>query len=116
LVAEDKKVGSHFLTAAGHAGSRRHAVGLGLAAGDLAYRRGGRLSLFDKPADYAAFEKILGKAYERTGLRITAYCLKSDHWHLLLWPRRERALCDVLRWITVTQLACPSQTSRTGAV
>ena len=52
-----------------------------LAAGDLAYhvlnRRVGRLPLFEKPADYAAFEKILGEAQAQTNIRIAAYCLMS---------------------------------------
>lgn len=77
-----------------------------LAPGDLAYhvlnRRVGRLPLFDKPADYAAFEKILAEAYERFRMRLTAYCLMPNHWHLLLWPRRDGELSEVLRWITVT--------------
>ena len=50
-----------------------------LAAGDLAYhvlnRRVGRLSLFDQPADYAAFETTLAEAQTQTGIRIAAYCL-----------------------------------------
>jgi len=62
-----------------------------LAAGDLAYhvlnRRVGRLPLFDQPADYAAFEKILAEAHERAGIRIAAYCLMLTHWHLLLWQK-----------------------------
>lgn len=77
-----------------------------LAAGDLAYhvlnRRVGRLPLFEKPADYAAFEKILAEAHHRTRLRIAAYCLMPNHWHLLLWPRQDGELSEVLRWITVT--------------
>ncbi|MDF0643086.1 MAG: transposase [Nitrospira sp.] len=77
-----------------------------LAAGDLAYhvlnRRVGRLSLFQKPADYAAFEKILADAHAATRLRISAYCLMPNHWHLLVWPRRDGELSEVLRWITVT--------------
>ena len=47
-----------------------------LAAGDLAYhvlnRRVGRLLLFEKPADYAAFEKILAEAHAQAGIRIAA--------------------------------------------
>ena len=39
-----------------------------LATGGIAYhvlnRRVGRLPLFEKPADYRAFEKILGEAIE----------------------------------------------------
>lgn len=77
-----------------------------LAAGDLAYhvlnRRVGRLPLFDKPADYAAFEKILVEAHAQTKIRIAAYCLMPNHWHLLLWPRHDGELSEVLRWITVT--------------
>lgn len=77
-----------------------------LAAGDLAYhvlnRRVGRLSLFEKPADYAAFEHILAEAHAATRIRIAAYCLMPNHWHLLLWPRHDGELSEVLRWITVT--------------
>jgi putative transposase len=54
-----------------------------LAAGDLAYhvlnRRVGWLPIFEKPADYAAFEKILAEAYDRTRIRITAYGLMPNH-------------------------------------
>ncbi|MEK7762155.1 MAG: transposase [Nitrospirota bacterium] len=77
-----------------------------LAAGDLAYhvlnRRVGRLLIFEKPADYAAFENILAEAHAQTTIRIAAYCLMPNHWHLLLWPRQDGALSEVLRWITVT--------------
>lgn len=77
-----------------------------LAAGDLAYhvlnRRVGRLPLFETPADYSSFEKILAEAYEQTRIRITAYCLMPNHWHLLVWPRHDGELSEVLRWMTVT--------------
>jgi len=77
-----------------------------ISTGGLAYhilnRRVGRLALFDKPADYMAFEKILNEAHERTGIRIAAYCLMPNHWHLLLWPRDDGELSEVMRWVTVT--------------
>ncbi len=77
-----------------------------LATGGLAYhvlnRRVGRQLLFEKPADYAAFEAILEAAYARTRIRVAAYCLMPTHWHLLLWPRQDGELSEVLRWITVT--------------
>ena len=79
---------------------------LRLTAGGLAYhvlnRRVGRLPLFEKPADYTAFEKILAEAYAQTRIRIAAFCLMPNHWHLLLWPRHDGELSEVLRWITVT--------------
>ena len=60
------------------------------------------MPLFEKPADYRAFEKILDEAVERTNIRIAAYCLMPNHWHLLLWPREDGELSEVMRWITVT--------------
>ncbi len=77
-----------------------------LATGGLAYhvlnRRVGRLPLFEKPADYLAFENILSEANQRTGVRMAAYCLMPNHWHLLLWPREDGELSEIMRWITVT--------------
>lgn len=94
-----------------------------LAAGDLAYhvlnRRVGRLPLFKTPSDYAAFEQILAEAQAQTRLRIAAYCLMPTHWHLLLWPRHDGELSDVLRWITVTHTQrwhAHHQTAGTGPV
>ncbi len=94
-----------------------------LAAGDLAYhvlnRRVGRLFLFEKPADYTAFEKVLAEAHDQTGTRLAAYCLMPNHWHLLLWPRRDGELSEVLRWITVTHTQrwhAHHKTSGTGPV
>ena len=72
-----------------------------LAAGDLAYhvlnRRVGRRPLFEKPAYYVAFEKILAETHAQTRIRIAAYCLVPNHWHLLLWPRHDGELSEVLR-------------------
>src|SRR2546427_293514 len=63
-----------------------------ISRGGLGYhilnRRVGRLALFDKPADYMAFEKILNEAHERIRIRIAAYCLMPHHWHLLPGPRQ----------------------------
>ena len=94
-----------------------------VSTGGLAYhvlnRRVGRLRLFDKPGDYLAFEKILQQAHERTGIRVAAYCLMPNHWHLLLWPRDDGELSEVMRWITVTHTQrwhAHRQTSGSGPV
>ncbi|MDZ4857271.1 MAG: transposase [Nitrospirota bacterium] len=58
--------------------------------------------MFERPADYMAFEKILAEAHALTRIRIAAYCVMPNHWHLLLWPRHDGELSEVLRWITVT--------------
>lgn len=81
---------------------RRARIATGGLAHHVLNRRVGRLRLFEKPADYAAFEQILQEAYDRTQIRIAAYCLMPNHWHLLLWPRQDGELSEVVRWITVT--------------
>ena len=61
-----------------------------------------RLPLFEKPANHLAVENILKEAHHQTAVRIAAYCLMPNHWHLLLWPRNDGELSDLMRWITVT--------------
>lgn len=65
-------------------------------------RRVARLPLFDTDGDYAAFERILEEAIRRTGIRLSAYCVMPNHWHLLLWPRGDDELSETPRWLTVT--------------
>ncbi len=62
----------------------------------------GRMTLFRKDGDYAAFEKILAEAKEWQPMRLLGYCLMPNHWHLVLWPRRDGDLSEFLRWLTVT--------------
>ena len=75
-------------------------------AGGIVYHvlnRGvGRMRLFRKAADFAAMEQVLQEALQRTSSRMLAYCLMSYHWHLLLWPREDGELSEVMRWLTVT--------------
>jgi putative transposase len=70
-------------------------------------RANARLPLFAKNADYAAFERILEEAHHRLpSLRILAYCLMPNHFHLVLHPARGHAhahdLSDFMRWLTLT--------------
>lgn len=65
-------------------------------------RRVGKLLLFETPGDYIAFERVLAEVVSQTRIRIVAYCVMPNHWHLLLWPRIDGELSEVMRWITVT--------------
>jgi len=58
--------------------------------------------LFSKPGDYQAFEAVLDEAYRRVPIRILAYCVMPNHWHLVLWPKTGRQLSEFMRWLTVT--------------
>ncbi|MDD4891174.1 MAG: transposase, partial [Phycisphaerae bacterium] len=60
------------------------------------------LTLFDGEADYAAFERVLAEARERTAMRLCAYTLMPNHFHLVLWPREDGDLSRFMQWLTVT--------------
>lgn len=67
-------------------------------------RANGRLRIFRKPADFLAFEKILGDGLSRFSMRLCGYCLMSNHWHLLLWPQGDDDLPAFMRWVTLTHV------------
>lgn len=49
----------------------------------------GRRNLFDKDADFLAFERVIEETLRVRPMRICAYCLMSNHWHLVLWPEHD---------------------------
>jgi REP-associated tyrosine transposase len=67
-------------------------------------RANGRLRLFKKPADFAAFERVIEEAHERIPLRILGYTLMGNHWHFVVWPRQRQneQVSEFFRWLTVT--------------
>ena len=45
-------------------------------------RANGRQTIFYKKDDYLHFEQLLTEAKELNGMRILAYVLMPNHWHL----------------------------------
>jgi REP-associated tyrosine transposase len=80
----------------------------------------GRMDVFEGDGDYAAFERVLAEALERErGVRLLGYCLMPNHWHLVVWPRRDGELSEFMRWLTVTHTQrwhAHRHTSGTGPV
>lgn len=52
-------------------------------------RANGRMQIFNKPEDYHLFEELMEEAKELTGMRILAYQIMPNHWHLVLSPRND---------------------------
>ena len=52
----------------------------------------GRRTLFHKDEDYAAFERTMDATLAAAPMRVLAYCLMPNHWHILLWPRADGQL------------------------
>ena len=66
-------------------------------------RANARLAIFRKDADYLAMERILAEALEHVpGMRLLAYALLPNHWHLVVWPRHDEELSDFGHWLTLT--------------
>jgi putative transposase len=61
-----------------------------------------RLTLFEKEADYAAFERVLAEALAEHPTRVLGYCPMPNHCHFLLWPTAAGELTAFLRWLTHT--------------
>jgi len=67
-------------------------------------RGNGRMQLFHKREDFDAFEGVLGEALERYPVDLLTYCLMGNHWHLVVRPRRDEALSELMRWVGVTHV------------
>jgi putative transposase len=61
-----------------------------------------RAQLFSDPADYSAFLTVFAQAQARIPLRILAYCVMPNHFHVVVWPLREKELSSFMRWMTAT--------------
>jgi putative transposase len=75
------------------------------APGGLIYhvlnRAAGRATLFRGRRDFEAFQGCLARAVEAEPIRVLAYCVMSNHWHLVLWPERDGQLARFMLRLTV---------------
>jgi putative transposase len=65
-------------------------------------RANGRATLFRKERDYAAFLRVLAEAQQECPLRLLAFCLRPNHWHLVVRPQEDDELSRFLHWLTLT--------------
>lgn len=74
--------------------------------GDYVYhvlnRANARVQIFDNTSDYEQFERILEEAVEKYDMRLLAYCIMPNHWHLLLHPKNDGDMSIFMRWLTNT--------------
>src|ERR1700730_3492037 len=63
-----------------------------------------RREIFASDGDYEAFLRVLAETQERYPMRILAYCVMPNHWHLLLWPEQAGVLGMFLQRLTTTHV------------
>jgi putative transposase len=64
-------------------------------------RANGRRRIFERDRDYLVFERTLAEVQARVPMRILAWCLMPNHWHLVLWPRQDADLSNYMRLVTL---------------
>lgn len=74
--------------------------------GDYVYhvinRANARMTIFHTEKDYKLFEHLLEEAKEQFGMRILAYAIMPNHWHLLLYPKQDGDVGTFMHWLTTT--------------
>ncbi len=65
-------------------------------------RANDRLKIFYDDQDYKDFETILEEAVKKFDMRLLAYCIMPNHWHLILYPRNDKDLSLFMSWLTNT--------------
>lgn len=65
-------------------------------------RANARSQIFDNDEDYQVFECILEEAVDKFDMRLLSYCLMPNHWHLVLFPRKDGDLARFMSWLTNT--------------
>jgi len=75
-----------------------------VAPGGLIYHvlnRGvGKTTLFRSRSDFEAFLRCLIATQQTTPMRLLAYCVMNNHWHLVLWPRNDGDLARFMLRLT----------------
>lgn len=67
-------------------------------------RGNARAQIFDEDNDYRAFQRVLAETLALLPMRLLAYSLMPNHWHLVVWPREDGELGEFMRRITTTHV------------
>lgn len=83
----------------------RVARGLG---GHLCYhvinRGNAKQEVFHKNRDYETFVRLMGEAKNRHAMKIFAYCLMPNHFHMVVMPERGEELSRYMQWLMTSHV------------
>ena len=67
--------------------------------------RGNRKStVFHDVSDHLRFLTLMKRANERIPIRLLAWCLMANHFHLVLWPRHDGDMSRWMHWLLTTHV------------
>ena len=67
-------------------------------------RGNGSQNVFHKDDDFMAFVKLLGEAKGKHPIKLLGYCLMSNHFHLLLSPKKAEDLSKYMQWLMTSHV------------
>ena len=70
----------------------------------LINRGNGRQQIFHKDGDYNAFCDLLLQSRGKNGVKLLAWCLMPNHFHLLVQPAEADQLNKWMQWLTTTHV------------
>lgn len=78
------------------------------SAGGLCYhvlnRGNAGAEVFREARDYVEFIELLHEETETRNVRLLAYCLLPNHFHLVLWPRKDGDLSRWMQWLSTSHV------------
>jgi REP-associated tyrosine transposase len=90
------------------------------SVGDICYhvvnRGNAQIEVFHKDGDYRAFVELIGLACQRIPMRVLAYCVMPNHFHLALWPRSDKDLGRWMQWLLTAHVRCYQHYCSSGQV
>jgi putative transposase len=70
----------------------------------LLNRGNGKQKVFHKEQDYKAFIDLMKEAKDRYSVRIFAYCLMPNHFHIILMPLKGEELSKWMQWLMTSHV------------
>jgi len=67
-------------------------------------RGNGRSEIFHKPGDYEAFVDLIERAKARHELRVFAFCIMPNHFHMILQPSTTTVLSEFMQWLMTSHV------------
>jgi len=61
-------------------------------------------AVFRRESDYQEFLSLMEKATERVSMRVLAFALMPNHFHLVLWPHEDRDMGKWMQWLMTSHV------------